>query len=110
MTGIKLDGAVAVVTGGAGGIGQALSARLTSAGARVAVVDLDRAAAEAAAGAFPGAIGVAADVGDSTAVQGIVDEVVTRLGPIDVYCSNAGIGGGRDLGEEEDWDRSWRVH
>jgi NAD(P)-dependent dehydrogenase (short-subunit alcohol dehydrogenase family) len=110
MTGINLDGAVAVVTGGAGGIGQALSARLAAEGARVAVVDLDRSAAEAAAAAFPGAIGLAADVGDAGAVRAMVDQVVARLGPIDVYCSNAGIGGGRFLGEEEDWDRSWRVH
>jgi NAD(P)-dependent dehydrogenase (short-subunit alcohol dehydrogenase family) len=110
MTGINLAGAVAVVTGGAGGIGTALTARLAAEGARVAVVDLDAAAAAAAAAAFPGAIGVGADVGDAAAVRGMVDEVVARLGPIDVYCSNAGIGGGRDLGEEVDWDRSWRVH
>jgi NAD(P)-dependent dehydrogenase (short-subunit alcohol dehydrogenase family) len=110
MTGFHLDGTVAVVTGGAGGIGQALSARLAAEGARVAVVDLDRTAAEAAAGALPGAIGLAADVGDSVAVQAMVDEVVARLGPVDVYCSNAGVGGGRFLGKEEDWDRSWRVH
>jgi NAD(P)-dependent dehydrogenase (short-subunit alcohol dehydrogenase family) len=110
MTGIDLDGAVAVVTGGAGGIGRALTARLAAEGARVAVVDLDGAAAERAAAEFPGAIGLAADVGDSAAVQGMVDAVVDRLGPIDVYCSNAGIGGGRSLGKEDDWERSWRVH
>ena len=34
----------------------------------------------------------------------------TRLGPIDLYCSNAGVGTGRQLGEDEDWERSWRVH
>jgi NAD(P)-dependent dehydrogenase (short-subunit alcohol dehydrogenase family) len=110
MTGINLDGTVAVVTGGAGGIGRALSARLAAEGARVAVVDLDRAAAERAAAALPGAVGLAADVGDSAAVRAMVDEVGSRLGPIDVYCSNAGIGGGRYLGDEDDWDRSWRVH
>jgi NAD(P)-dependent dehydrogenase (short-subunit alcohol dehydrogenase family) len=110
MTGVNLDGAVAVVTGGAGGIGTALTARLAAEGTRVAVVDLDRGAAEAAAATVPGAIGLAADVGDGAAVRRLVDEVVARLGPIDVYCSNAGIGGGRDLGEDADWDRAWRVH
>jgi NAD(P)-dependent dehydrogenase (short-subunit alcohol dehydrogenase family) len=110
MTGVDLHGAVAVVTGGAGGIGTALTARLAAEGARVAVVDLDPTAAEAAAAAVPGAIGLAADVGDGAAVRSLVEEVVARLGPIDVYCSNAGIGGGRHLGEDADWDRAWRVH
>jgi NAD(P)-dependent dehydrogenase (short-subunit alcohol dehydrogenase family) len=110
MTGINLAGAVAVVTGGAGGIGSALSARLAAAGARVAVVDLDLKAAEAAAAAVPGAFGLAADVGDSDQVRAMVETVVARLGPIDVYCSNAGVGGGRQLGDEADWDRAWRVH
>ena len=110
MTGINLSGAGAVVTGGAGGIGSALTARLAADGARVAVVDLDRKAAEAAAAAVPGAIGLAADVGDSSQVRAMVEDVVARLGAIDVYCSNAGVGGGRDVGEEPDWDRACRVH
>jgi NAD(P)-dependent dehydrogenase (short-subunit alcohol dehydrogenase family) len=110
MTEIDLDGAVAVVTGGAGGIGTALTARLATEGARVAVVDLDLAAAEAAAAAFPGAIGLAADVGNATAVDGMVAQVTSRLGPIDVYCSNAGVATGGGLGEESDWERSWQVH
>jgi NAD(P)-dependent dehydrogenase (short-subunit alcohol dehydrogenase family) len=110
MTDIDLDGAVAVVTGGAGGIGTALTARLAAEGARVAVVDLDLATAEAAAAAFPGAIGLAADVGDASAVHGMVAQVISRLGPIDVYCSNAGVATGGGLGEEADWERSWRVH
>jgi NAD(P)-dependent dehydrogenase (short-subunit alcohol dehydrogenase family) len=110
MTEIDLDGAVAVVTGGAGGIGTALTARLTAEGARVAVVDLDLAAAEAAAAAFPGAIGLAADVGDAAAVDGMVAQVTSRLGPIDVYCSNAGVATGGGLGEQTDWEQSWRVH
>jgi NAD(P)-dependent dehydrogenase (short-subunit alcohol dehydrogenase family) len=110
MTGIDLDGAVAVVTGGAGGIGKALIARLVAEGARVAVVDLDRAAAEAVAVDFPGSMAVTADVGEWPAVRGMVDQVVRQLGPIDLYCSNAGVISGRGLGAERDWDLSWRVH
>ena len=110
MTGIDLAGAVAVVTGGAGGIGQALTARLAAEGARVAVVDLDVRAAEAVAARFPGSIGLGVDVGEWSAVQRMIDQVTTRLGPIDLYCSNAGVGTGRQLGEEEDWERAWRVH
>jgi NAD(P)-dependent dehydrogenase (short-subunit alcohol dehydrogenase family) len=110
MSEINFDGAVAVVTGGAGGIGQALTARLAAEGARVAVVDLDQGAAEAVAGQFPGAIGLAADVGDPAAVRDMIEEVVSRLGPIDVYCSNAGLVSGSGLGEDVDWERSWRAH
>jgi NAD(P)-dependent dehydrogenase (short-subunit alcohol dehydrogenase family) len=110
MTEIDLDGAVAVVTGGAGGIGTALTARLAAEGTRVAVVDLDRATAEATAADYPGAIGLAADVGDANAVHDMVAQVTNRLGPIDVYCSNAGVATGGGLGEESDWARSWQVH
>jgi NAD(P)-dependent dehydrogenase (short-subunit alcohol dehydrogenase family) len=73
-------------------------------------VDLDGAAAEAAATDLPGAIGLAADVGDAAAVQEMVDQVRAQLGPIDVYCSNAGVAKGRGLGDPDDWDSSWRVH
>ena len=53
MSEFNFQGAVAVVTGGAGGIGRALAARLTAEGSRVAIVDLDRASAEEAAAALP---------------------------------------------------------
>lgn len=107
------DGAVAVVTGGAGGIGQALAARLASDGARVAVVDLNAAAAEAAASVLPGSgrhIGLAADVGDGQAVAALVEQVEFALGPIDIYCSNAGIATGPGLSDDEVWQAAWQVH
>ena len=106
----SLDRSVAVVTGGAGGIGRALAARLAAEGCRVAIVDLDAAAAEEAARAHPGAIGLAADVGERTAVANMVLEVENRLGPVDVYCSNAGIATGPALGDDGDWEAGWRVH
>jgi len=110
MTQFELRDAVAVVTGGAGGIGGALAARLAAEGSRVAVVDLDEARAKAAASAIPGAIGVGADAGDHSAVRSLVLRVEESLGPIDVYCSNAGIAVGEGLGDERDWEASWRVH
>jgi NAD(P)-dependent dehydrogenase (short-subunit alcohol dehydrogenase family) len=107
---IQLRDAVAVVTGGAGGIGRALGERLAHEGARVALVDLDAARAEEAAAGVPGAIGLGADVGDPTAVQMMVEAVEERVGPIDVYCSNAGVASGGGLGDDADWELSWRVH
>lgn len=110
MSDFSFDRSVAVVTGGAGGIGRALATRLTQEGCRVAIVDLDAAAAEAAAESVPGAVGLAADVGDAASVRDIVGEVEARLGPIDVYCSNAGIATGGGLGDQDAWEAGWRVH
>jgi NAD(P)-dependent dehydrogenase (short-subunit alcohol dehydrogenase family) len=110
MTGFAFNRAVAVVTGGAGGIGQALAARLTAEGCRVAVVDLEAGRAEATASKLEGAIGLSADVGDQTAMAAMVAAVERRLGPVDIYCSNAGVASGEGLGDDEAWDRSWRVH
>jgi NAD(P)-dependent dehydrogenase (short-subunit alcohol dehydrogenase family) len=110
MSGFTFDGAVAVVTGGAGGIGQALAAGLTAAGCRVAVVDLEPGRAEAVASGLEGAIALSADVGDQAAVRTMVEAVERQLGPVDIYCSNAGVGSGGGLGDDEAWERSWRVH
>lgn len=110
MSDFSFDGSVAVVTGGAGGIGKALAARLTEEGCRVAIVDLDAGAAEAAAQSLPGSIGLAADVGDAAAVRDMVEKVERELGPIDVYCSNAGIATGGGLADEDAWEAGWRVH
>lgn len=107
---VQLAGTAAVVTGGGSGIGAALAARLAAEGARVAVVDLDGAKAEAVAAGLDGAVGLALDVTDGEAVTGMVERVAAELGPIGVYCSNAGIGTGGGLGEDDDWARSWAVH
>ena len=110
MAGFAFDQAVAVVTGGAGGIGQALAAGLTEEGCRVAVVDLEAGRAEEAASRLEGAIGLSADVGDQAAVATMLEAAERRLGPVDIYCSNAGVASGEGLGDDEAWDRSWRVH
>lgn len=110
MSEFELRGSVAIVTGGAGGIGRALCERLSAEGCRVAVVDLDRGRAEEVAAGIEGAIGFGADVGAPEAVREMVRSVESALGPIDVYCSNAGIAVGAGLGENSDWEASWRVH
>jgi NAD(P)-dependent dehydrogenase (short-subunit alcohol dehydrogenase family) len=110
MSAFDFDGSVAVVTGGAGGIGRALAGALSARGSRLALIDLEQGAAETAASELPGAIGLAADVGDRAAVSAMVSEVESRLGPIEIYCSNAGIATGRGLADEAAWEASWRVH
>ena len=88
----SLSGKVAVVTGGARGIGQALARALAREGVVVAIGDLDAGAAEAAATELHnGSIGLALDVTDRPGFTAFLDEVEQRLGPIDVIVNNAGI-------------------
>jgi NAD(P)-dependent dehydrogenase (short-subunit alcohol dehydrogenase family) len=89
----ELSGKVALVTGGARGIGLATARGLVARGARVVVVDLDAEAAEAAAAQLGDgrAIGLAADVTDRGALQRAVATTVERFGGLDVVVANAGI-------------------
>jgi NAD(P)-dependent dehydrogenase (short-subunit alcohol dehydrogenase family) len=104
-------GAVVVVTGGASGIGRAMADRWAADAARVAVVDLDQARADAAASEIGGGSrGYSADVSDASAVAAMVAAVEADLGPIEVFCSNAGLGDGGGLGTDAEWSRSWGVH
>ena len=86
-----LEDAVALVTGGGKGIGQAAARRLAALGARVAILDLDAAAAEATAAPLPDALAVAADVGDYEAMRAAIGRVLQTCGRIDVLVNNAGI-------------------
>lgn len=107
---MDLAGKVAVVTGGAGGLGAAVCRRFAKDGARVAVVDLDQARCDEVA-AEVGGIAIAADVGVESEVQAIVTEVERQLGPIDLFHSNAGGGGGKSLFDSDaEWQASWQVN
>src|SRR3954452_5262324 len=99
----SLSGKVAVVTGGARGIGQALARALAREGVVVAIGDLDAAAAQAAAAELAnGSIGLALDVTDRPAFTAFLDEVERRLGPLDILVNNAGIMHVTALEEEDD--------
>src|SRR5207237_1005770 len=89
LTAPLMQGKVAIVTGGAQGIGRAIAEGLAAAGARIVVADLR--GAEEAAAAFPDGVGIAADVADEESVERLVGEAVERCGTIDVLVNNAGV-------------------
>lgn len=93
MATFELNGKVALVTGGARGIGFATARALRARGATVVVVDLDQAAVEEAAARIhpEHAVGLAADVSDRGALQRVVATAVERFGGLDVVMANAGI-------------------
>jgi NAD(P)-dependent dehydrogenase (short-subunit alcohol dehydrogenase family) len=88
----QLQGKVVAITGGARGIGKATAAALVREGARVAIGDIDEAAANSAATELgSGTIACELDVTDRTSFESFLDRVEGELGPIDVMINNAGI-------------------
>ena len=95
-----------VVTGGASGIGRAMVRRFSEEGARALVAaDIDEAGAKSVAGEV-GGLGVHVDVADEDSVRSLVAAAEREHGPIDLFCSNAGIGtmGGVEVPDAA-WDR-----
>jgi len=103
-----LSGRVAIVTGGGAGIGEAISARLAKAGAKVFIADIDPKVAETAAQSIPNATALPVDVTNSTSVNEAFGKVESSAGSIDILVNNAGIAGkAAPLWEQTDaeWNR-----
>jgi len=92
---VRLTGRVALITGGAGGIGQAAARQFTDEGARVVLVDIDEAALRSAVQSIGEDIAsyVVADVTQPEQVQSYVKSAVDRWGGVDIFLANAGIEG-----------------
>lgn len=106
---MDVAGKVIVVTGGGSGIGRAMARRFTAEGARGVVVG-DVAGAEAVADEI-GGLAVETDVSVESDVIDLIDRTEDAYGPVDLFCSNAGIGtmGGVEVGDRE-WQRIWEVN
>jgi len=92
MSGLpELAGKVAVVTGGASGIGRGIATQLIAEGAQVIIADIQRDAMEATAAEI-GAAAVQTDVSDPASVDALARAVLDRYGAVHVVCNNAGIG------------------
>jgi len=100
------EGLVAIVTGGASGIGAAVAEALSARGARVAVLDRD------ISGVGASALGLACDVTDRPGVEGAVEAAVRELGGLDIVINNAGIGAAGDVAGNDDaeWHRVFDVN
>jgi NAD(P)-dependent dehydrogenase (short-subunit alcohol dehydrogenase family) len=107
----RLDGRVAVVTGGNRGIGLALVRALGEAGARVAIAARDRDRTDGVAAEL-GALPVSADVTDQASVAAMLEQVTSELGPVDVLVNNAGTCFHRPALEvpEDEWRMVWEVN
>jgi NAD(P)-dependent dehydrogenase (short-subunit alcohol dehydrogenase family) len=108
---MKLQGQVAIVTGGGRNIGEAIAKALAAEGATIALIDMDRARGDRVAGEIAAGGGEAAsfvaDVSDSAAVAAVVKAVVDRFGRIDILVNNVAISDNKSVLEitEAEWDR-----
>jgi NAD(P)-dependent dehydrogenase (short-subunit alcohol dehydrogenase family) len=107
----RLDGKVAVVTGGNRGLGEAFARALGEAGARVAIAARDHERSGPVAAEL-GALAVTADVTDADSVAAMLSTVTSELGPVDILVNNAGVCFHRPALEvpEDEWRAVWDVN
>lgn len=111
---MELNDKVAVITGGSGGIGQAMARAFLAEGAHAVVIaDLDAERVEACAAEI-GCDWQVCDVTDESNVQQLVDYTLQKYGRVDLYCSNAGAAGSNSGvltdATNEVWQQQWELH
>jgi len=108
---MDLKDRIIVVTGAASGIGRALAQRFAAEGAKLVVcADRDEPGAKATA-QMMGGVAVKTDVSKESDIVALIEMVETEHGPIDLFCSNAGIGvGGGAETPDADWQRIWDIN
>ena len=105
----KLDGKVAVITGGASGIGKAVAQRAAAEGMKIVLADIEEGPLKEAEGELSGqgaeVLGVVTDVSDGASVRALRDRALDRFGAVHLVHNNAGVGVGGAIWEfsEEDW-------
>jgi len=113
---MKLEGRVVLITGAAHGIGRALAERFHADGARaIAVADLDLPGASAVAESV-GGLAIPVDVSKENDIRAAVETTEAELGPIDLFCSNAGVAFSDAPGwtatsqSNDQWERIWKIN
>jgi NAD(P)-dependent dehydrogenase (short-subunit alcohol dehydrogenase family) len=108
---MNLTDKIIVVTGAASGIGRALAHRFVAEGARAVVCsDRDGDGVRAVAAEI-GGVAIQSDVSREADIKALIEQVESQIGPIDLFCSNAGIGvGGGAETPTEDWQRIWDIN
>lgn len=108
---MELKDKIIVVTGAASGIGRAMALRFAEEGTqKIVCADLNLAGAEDTARQIDG-LAVAVNVAKEEDIKSLIEKVETEVGPIDLFCSNAGISiaGGVEVGND-DWQRIWDIN
>jgi NAD(P)-dependent dehydrogenase (short-subunit alcohol dehydrogenase family) len=115
---IRLDGMVAIITGGAGGIGAATARLMSARGARVAIADIAFDAAQALAAELPDALAVKLDLEHQSSIKAMIAGIAAHFGRIDVLHNNAALLGPEIAQADQDiermdtdlWDRTYRIN
>ena len=108
---MQLQGKRIVITGGGSGIGRALAVRFAAEGAaQIIAADLNPENAQETAAMVNG-VAVQTDVSDEMAVKSLIEETEANYGPIDLFCSNAGVAMGLDCQSPNiEWQKSWDIN
>jgi len=110
---MNINNKVAIVTGGAGGIGAALCKALANKGAKVVVSDLDADAAKSVADEI-GGLALACDVSQEVQIIDMIEKAESHFGSIDLFVSNAGFGVGEPShvasASDQVWQKNWELH